>query len=94
MTQPDRWRIDYVSGTWRSVCGPDYENESEYSVVDVTTGKTVLVFEEYGDWPYLANTTYSGTAKVEISPDGTHIIVTDHDGSSKTVPLPPVPESQ
>jgi hypothetical protein len=89
MAKGRRWRIEVVTGEWLSVCGPDYEREKDFHVIDTATGRPVLTFTEYGDWPYMCGAEYAGTQNVELAPSGDAVIVTGHDGSVKTVPLPP-----
>ena len=83
-----RWRVEVDRGEWISVCGPDYESETEFRVVDASTGEVVLTFTETGDWPFMVSPSYYGTASVELAPDGSHVVVTDHDGKVRLEPLP------
>lgn len=83
-----RYRIDRIAGEWRSVGGPDYENESEWRVVDQHSSAVVITFHEYGDWPYLTAASYSGTDSVTLGDDGYSVVVMDHDGTRKVLPLP------
>ena len=77
-----------MQGQWIGVNGPDYESESEFRVVDASSGEVAHVFTESGDWPFMCGPTLTGAAKVEIGPDHRHVIVTDHDGKVTTAPLP------
>jgi hypothetical protein len=77
-----------IRGQWISVCGPDYESESEFRVVDIDSGAVAFVFTETGDWPFMCGATYAGTASVALNEEGTHVVVTDHDGKVLTQLLP------
>lgn len=48
----------------------------------------MLQFEEWGAWPFMLVPTFKGAAVVGLGDDGLHVIVTDHDGSTRAVLIP------
>ncbi|MEQ1841605.1 MAG: hypothetical protein ABL994_14450 [Verrucomicrobiales bacterium] len=53
--QVGRFRVEVSRGGWISVCGPDYELESEFRVIEIATGKVVMTFTEVGEWPFMSS---------------------------------------
>lgn len=83
-----RFRVDVVRGEWLCVNGPDAERTDEHLVVEVATGRVVLRFEEYGNWPYMAEQEFAGTREVQVDLDERGVTVLGHSGSRRRVPLP------
>jgi hypothetical protein len=63
------------------------ESFLEHQVVDWRSGKVVLEFEEDVINGPISDAA-TGAANVEISPDGRHAIVRDHNGSVERIPIP------
>ncbi len=74
-------------GEWISVCGPDYEQETEFRVIDGRTGRTVLVLTGTGDWPYLVSPSYTGVESARVLEDGATLEVRHHGGKVERIAL-------
>lgn len=81
------WRVEVHRGEWISVCGPDYEQETEFRVIDEGTGRTVLVLTETGEWPYLVSPSYAGVESARVLEDGGTLEVRHHDGHVERIAL-------
>ena len=90
----ERWRVAHVTGMPH---GGLYELEQEHSwiVVNWETKEGVLRYDGESDQSYTGegdgwtDPTWEGVQDVSISPDGTHAVVVDADGTKRQVPLPP-----
>jgi hypothetical protein len=87
MAAAPRYRVESDRSAWVSVGGPDYECEGEHRVVEIATGRVVLRLQEWGDWPFMVEPRFTGVARVELAEDGTHAVVTDHEGKRQVVAL-------
>jgi hypothetical protein len=70
--------------------GELYETEitTFHDLHEIETGRRVLSFLESSYQWGMSEPRISGTAEVEVAPDGWHVRVRDHDGSETVIPLP------
>jgi hypothetical protein len=70
--------------------GELYETEitTFHDLHEIDTGRRVLSFLESSYQWGMSEPRLSGTAEVEVAPDGWHVRVRDHDGSEALIPLP------